>query len=200
MKTSWGRGLAALIAASSLVLGGGVAATASPQPLAVGTVAISAAKNVPAQVTIKTIPTKTVKAGGKATIKPLVTKMKSTKITSQVLTVKQGKKTVAKNKKSVALKAGTYKVTTTVKYTVSGKKSVKGLAKTQTLVVKTKKKPSSVYGTGSYDCPAGYPIKGNASSMIYHVPGGAYYGRTNPEECFASTSAARAKGYRASKR
>lgn len=73
-------------------------------------------------------------------------------------------------------------------------------SKAQTLVVKQKKKPSSVWGTGGYNCPAGYPIKGNADSMIYHVPGGAYYSRTIPEECFATESAARAAGYRKSKR
>jgi hypothetical protein len=32
--------------------------------------------------------------------------------------------------------------------------------------------------------------------MIYHMPGGAFYDRTNPEECFSSESAARAAGYR----
>lgn len=200
MKTSWGRGLAALIAASSLVLGGSVAATASPLPTTVGSVAVSAAKKAPVLVTIRKIPTKTVKAGAKATIKPLVTKKKSTKVTSQVLTVKQGKKTIAKNKKSVGLKAGKYRVTTTVKYTVLGNESTKTLVKSQDLVVKTKTKPSWVYSNASWKCPSGYPIKGNASSKIYHVPGGAFYGRTNPEECFASASAARAKGYRASKR
>lgn len=49
-------------------------------------------------------------------------------------------------------------------------------------------------------CPSGYPVKGNRSSMIYHVPGGAYYDRTSPEECFATTSDAEAAGYRASQR
>lgn len=49
-------------------------------------------------------------------------------------------------------------------------------------------------------CPAGYPIKGNRSSMIYHVPGGAYYARTVPEDCFATAADAQAAGYRASKR
>lgn len=200
MKTSWGRGLAALIAASSLVLGGSVAATAAPQATAIGTVAFSAAKKAPAPVSITKIPTKTVKGSAKATIKPLVSKRKNVKVNSQVLTVKQGKKTIAKNKKSVALKAGTYKVTTTVKYTVSGKKGTKTL--NQTLVVKKAavKKPSWVYGNGGYNCPSGYPIKGNASSMIYHKPSGAYYKLTKPEECFASESAARSAGYRASKR
>lgn len=50
------------------------------------------------------------------------------------------------------------------------------------------------------DCPSKYPIKGNASSMIYHVPSGQYYDVTNPEECFSTESAAVAAGYRKSKR
>ena len=49
-------------------------------------------------------------------------------------------------------------------------------------------------------CPSWAPIKGNESSGIYHVPGGAFYNRTNPEICFATTSAAQKAGYRASKR
>ena len=53
------------------------------------------------------------------------------------------------------------------------------------------------------DCPNNTPIKGNLSSsgeLIYHVPGGGYYDRTNAEECFASESAAQDAGYRASQR
>ena len=59
--------------------------------------------------------------------------------------------------------------------------------------------------SGSYppisqnSCPDSAPIKGNQSG-IYHVPGGQYYGRTNPEECFASESDAQAAGYRKSQR
>ena len=52
-------------------------------------------------------------------------------------------------------------------------------------------------------CPANAPIKGNVSSsgeLIYHVPGGQYYDRTKPEQCFASTSDAEAAGYRPSQR
>lgn len=63
-------------------------------------------------------------------------------------------------------------------------------------------KQTSVPGSGS-SCPAGYPIKGNRNSKgewIYHVPGGAFYSRTNPEECFATAAAARDAGYRASMR
>jgi len=50
------------------------------------------------------------------------------------------------------------------------------------------------------DCPVDYPIKGNRSSMIYHVPGGAYYARTIPEDCFATGAAAEAAGYRQAQR
>lgn len=46
------------------------------------------------------------------------------------------------------------------------------------------------------ECPAAYPIKGNKNSMIYHMPGGASYKTTKPEECFATEAAAQAAGYR----
>jgi hypothetical protein len=49
------------------------------------------------------------------------------------------------------------------------------------------------------DCPQSHPIKGNQSG-IYHVPGGAYYDVTDPEECFATEADARAARYRASER
>jgi hypothetical protein len=48
-------------------------------------------------------------------------------------------------------------------------------------------------------CPNSAPIKGNQSG-IYHVPGGQFYSRTNPEECFASESDAQAGGYRKAQR
>ncbi|MBC2581920.1 thermonuclease family protein [Clostridium sp. DJ247] len=46
-------------------------------------------------------------------------------------------------------------------------------------------------------------IKGNINSKgekIYHVPGGAYYDRTNAEEWFNTEAEAQAAGYRRSKR
>jgi micrococcal nuclease len=52
-------------------------------------------------------------------------------------------------------------------------------------------------------CPPDSPIKGNHSSsgeLIYHVPGGQFYSRTNPEECFATEAEAQSAGYRASQR
>ncbi|GIW04842.1 MAG: hypothetical protein KatS3mg059_1462 [Thermomicrobiales bacterium] len=49
-------------------------------------------------------------------------------------------------------------------------------------------------------CPERYPIKGNASSRIYHLPGEPSYEATNPEICFASEEAAAALGYRPRRR
>lgn len=48
-----------------------------------------------------------------------------------------------------------------------------------------------------WDCPSYAPIKGNASSMIYHRPGQAYYDATTPEECFETGRGAERHGYRA---
>jgi hypothetical protein len=45
-------------------------------------------------------------------------------------------------------------------------------------------------------CPPGYPVKANASSRIYHVPGGRDYERTVPERCYATNADAEADGYR----
>lgn len=272
--------------------------------LGFGTVASpAAAAETKPTVKISKIKTKTAKYGKKVTIKPSVKKTGKVKISSKLLTVKQGSKTIAKNKKTVKLKAGTYKVTTTVKYkvgtvkktttkywaagsstfletdtdvnctftkwaeddywdeyewesvctdaagikyftsgddwgsneswidvaepskyavggtwsgtlessqniakavqkskttskTVYGKTKTKKL--TQTLKIKQGKKPTSASPNG-WNCPSGYPIKGNQSG-IYHVPSGAFYDRTNPEECFATEAAAKAAGYRKSKR
>lgn len=49
-------------------------------------------------------------------------------------------------------------------------------------------------------CPERYPIKGNASSRIYHRPGEPSYEATNPEICFASEEEATALGYRPRRR
>jgi hypothetical protein len=50
------------------------------------------------------------------------------------------------------------------------------------------------------DCPAAYPIKGNRTSMIFHLPGGEFYDQTRPEDCFASPADAEAASYRKSQR
>ncbi|HUP71932.1 MAG TPA: hypothetical protein VM282_02680 [Acidimicrobiales bacterium] len=49
-------------------------------------------------------------------------------------------------------------------------------------------------------CPLTHPVKGNANSRIYHVPGGRFYDSTVPERCYRDGTAAEADGMRASKR
>jgi hypothetical protein len=82
------------------------------------------------------------------------------KVDSRRLTVKKGTSTVAKNKRSVDVKAGTYKVTTTVKYRYysvkngkrsSGKEPTKTL--TSTLTIK-QKHPSRTSPVRADDCPS----------------------------------------------
>ena len=70
-------------------------------------------------------------------------------------------------------------------------------------VVVTDPKPAGLNGDarwvaseGSAECPESYPIKGNASSRIYHRPGESSYEKTIPEFCFASEEDAVAAGYR----
>ncbi len=43
--------------------------------------------------------------------------------------------------------------------------------------------------------PDGFPIKGNADSMLYHVPGSSFYERTVAEVWFATDDAAEAAGF-----
>jgi large subunit ribosomal protein L4 len=45
------------------------------------------------------------------------------------------------------------------------------------------------------DAPEGYEIKGNASSMLYHVPGSPFYERTDAEFWFATADDAEAAGF-----
>ena len=58
----------------------------------------------------------------------------------------------------------------------------------------------AVAGDGTPTCPPDHPIKGNASSMIYHRPGQPSYERTVAEYCFASEQHAEAAGYRPPRR
>jgi large subunit ribosomal protein L4 len=45
--------------------------------------------------------------------------------------------------------------------------------------------------------PEGFPVKGNADSNLYHVPGSSFYARTEAEVWFASAEAAEAAGFQA---
>ena len=60
--------------------------------------------------------------------------------------------------------------------------------------------PGSVPGDGTRVCPDGYPIKGNATSRIYHLPGQSSYEVTIPEICFATEADAQAAGFRPRRR
>lgn len=199
MKT-FTRTLTALAAAASIAFSG--AAVAAAVPVAPGqAIGVVAAKKAPA-ITIHKIAGKTVKGAAKATIKPSVKAAKGVKVTSKVLTVKQGKQTVAKNKPSVALRAGTYRVTTSVAYKVGRKKLT--ASRTQALVIKKAQAKKAWAAPRGKGCPSGFPVKGNQTGSNnewkYHVPGGQFYKVTVPEQCFKTTSDARKAGYRASKR
>ena len=51
------------------------------------------------------------------------------------------------------------------------------------------------FAQGDGECPEAFPIKGNANSYRYHLPGSAYYHRTKAELCFATEEAAIKQGY-----
>jgi large subunit ribosomal protein L17 len=58
------------------------------------------------------------------------------------------------------------------------------------------------YGAGSHapledagQAPEGFPVKGNADSKLYHLPGTAHYDRTVAEVWFADAEAAEAAGF-----
>ena len=106
--------------------------------------------------------------------------------------------------------SSTYKVRSADKgkritVTVTGKRSTYVTASrtsAATSAVKAAPRPSRTTPVNEWDCPSWAPIKGNRSSSgdwIYHVPGGRWYDRTKPEECFSSRAAAQAAGYRPSK-
>lgn len=57
----------------------------------------------------------------------------------------------------------------------------------------------AVKGDGTANCPADYPIKGNANSRIYHRPEDPSYPPTIPEYCFATEDDAKHAGFRAPK-
>lgn len=50
------------------------------------------------------------------------------------------------------------------------------------------------------ECPAGFPVKANLTSGIFHVPGGLSYDRTHPDRCYRTAQGAEADGLRAAKR
>ncbi len=49
-------------------------------------------------------------------------------------------------------------------------------------------------------CPESHPIKANAGSGIFHIPGGGSYERTRAERCYCTAEDAEADGFRQAKR
>lgn len=48
-------------------------------------------------------------------------------------------------------------------------------------------------------CPLSHPVKANANSGIFHVPGGRFYDRTKAERCYLTPEGAADDGFRAAK-
>ena len=51
-----------------------------------------------------------------------------------------------------------------------------------------------------HDCPPSHPVKAKLSSMLYHLPGMAFYNRTRPDRCYVDAAAAEADGFTRAKR
>lgn len=79
---------------------------------------------------------------------------------------------------------------------VKGEQTTEVSLKAVEAAVNTKK--AVTLAQGSATCP----VKGNISkdSKIYHVPGGSFYNRVKPEQCFQTEAEAKAAGFRRSTR
>lgn len=97
------------------------------------------------------------------------------------------------------LKLSAGRVGQTIKVKVTGRKSGYPTVSRTSAATAAVTYPLRTTPVDTWNCPSWAPIKGNADSMIYHLPSGSFYTRTNPEECFRTESAAVAAGYRRSK-
>lgn len=104
--------------------------------------------------------------------------------------------------------SGATKPTLTLTSGHGGKKitvKVTGKKSGYTTVSKTSKAtsaigyPSRAEPASLTSCPSWAPIKGNADSGIYHLPGQRFYTATHPEVCFRTEKAAVGAGYRKAK-
>jgi large subunit ribosomal protein L17 len=75
-------------------------------------------------------------------------------------------------------------------------------AETSEAVEESTSTEDAPYGEGSHapledpeEAPEGFEIKGNADSMLYHLPGTPFYNRTEAEVWFATAEAAEAAGF-----
>ena len=78
-----------------------------------------------------------VQKGKKTTVMPEVVKQGAVVVVSAKMTVKHGKRTVAKDAKSAKLRAGSYQVTTTVQWMASGDPTVNTTVATKPLRIST---------------------------------------------------------------
>lgn len=69
-----------------------------------------------------------------------------------------------------------------------------GAGSKENVAVKDEAPANAIKANGS-ETPEGYIIKGNATSMKYHVPGSTWYEQTEAEFWFSSVDAAKAAGY-----
>ncbi len=91
----------------------------------------------PPSVTVGDFAQYVVSKGKKTTVKPQVTTQGAVIVVSARMTVKHGKKTVAKNANSVKLRAGSYQVTTTVQWTSSSVPGINTTIATKPLRIST---------------------------------------------------------------
>lgn len=149
----------------------------------------------------------------KKKLKSATPKITGTKKVTKKLTAKPGawtsgtKFTYKWYANGKAIKKATGK-TFTLKVAQAGKKisvKVTGKKAGYTTVSRTSAKtakigyPSRTAPASAWNCPAWAPIKGNANSGIYHMPGQRYYKATKPEDCFRTQTAPKNAGYRAAK-
>lgn len=68
--------------------------------------------------------------------------------------------------------------------------------------VKGEQTTDAIKAVAATQAPTNCPVKGNVSkdSKIYHVPGGSFYNRVKPEQCFQTEAEAKAAGFRKSTR
>lgn len=107
--------------------------------------------------------------------------------------------TAIKGATASTLRLGTAHLGKTIKVKVTGKKAgYPTVSRTSKATAKVTY-PSVTAPRSDGSCPSWAPIKGNADSMIYHLPGQRFYNVTKAEECFRTQTAAVAAGYRKSK-
>lgn len=97
------------------------------------------------------------------------------------------------------LKLGATQAGKSITVTVTGRKSGYTTVSKKSPATAKIGYPSRTARASLWNCPSWAPIKGNADSGIYHMPGQRFYTRTQPEECFRTETAARNAGYRRSK-